>query len=223
VTSTETPKNTDSWIIDISDKSISERMDKVKTSFTEMSNTYTSLWGKWKYEHKNLTLQDPKGKSIVIDPKTQTLYYFEKWVAKKIMQVWLGKGNGWDVSGVSESHSTPPWILTVYSDAINTMSDGRPSLLVDGLEEANKNTNTREILIHPTGVPWGKTINKPTSLGCITMDTNLWTFCKENFSKWIMINVINDKYDATQTAYFKSNAEGRVVDMNTYKSQNIAA
>lgn len=213
------------WLntINLQDKKITDRVEQVKNSYWTLDKKFKELNGKWNFDHKNLTLIDPKDKSIIIDPKTQTLYYLEKWVAKEIIQVGLWKWNWWDVSAVNESHSTPPGTLTVFSDKVNTMSDGRPSLLVDWLEESNKNTDKREILIHPTGVPGGKVIDKPTSLGCITMDTELWSFCKDNFAQWIMIQVMDDKFDATETAYFKQNVSWKVVDFNASIQQNVAA
>lgn len=209
--------------IDTKDATIWPRIEQVKTAYQALDKKYTDLNGKWNFEHKDLTLIDPKEKSIIVDPKTQTLYYLEKWVAKNIIQVWLWKWNWGDVSAVNESHSTPPGTLTVFSDKVNQMSDGRPSLLVDGLEEQNKNTDKREILIHPTGVPGGKVIDKPTSLGCITMDTAIWDFCKEHFSKWIMIQVIDDKFDAKDTAYFKQNVAWKIIDFATPTTQKAAA
>lgn len=216
------PANTKTTI-DINDATISPRIEHIKTAYQDLDKKFTELNGKGSFEHKNLTLINPKDKSIIIDPKTQTLYYLEKWVTANIIQVWLWKWNWWDVSAVNESHSTPPGTLTVFSDKVNKMSDGRPSLLVDWLEEKNKNTDQREILIHPTGVPGWKVIDKPTSQWCITMDTAIWDFCKSNFSKWIMIQVIDDKFDANNTAYFKNNVAWKVLDMTVPPSEKIAA
>ena len=82
-------KDDGSSTVDLNDKKITDRLDKVKTGYDDLDKKFNQLNGKGSFEHKDLALIDPKQKSIVIDPRTQTLYYFENGVSKKIIQVGL--------------------------------------------------------------------------------------------------------------------------------------
>ncbi|MBP6086318.1 hypothetical protein KA478_03980 [Patescibacteria group bacterium] len=65
-------------MLNTADEKVKERLTKVTESYQAVQKRYTELGGKGGAEYKSLSLIDPKEKCAIIDPKTQTLFYFEK-------------------------------------------------------------------------------------------------------------------------------------------------